>query len=92
MGATFVVHVDADGNQEYRAFGVGDARFLVIDERCPDDRVYRITVREPSAALTALIGASPIGDRFEERHVALAAQINAQLTGVCPLSIVRDEQ
>jgi hypothetical protein len=81
MSSAFVVHIDTEGQFDLLAFGSSDTRFLVIDERAPHDRVYRITLRQPRALLAELLGDSPIGDCSDDRHPALAARFAAAVEG-----------
>lgn len=90
-GSAFVVHIDRDGSFDLHAFGPSDTRFLVIDERAPDDRVYRVTVRSPRALLDELLGGSIVGDCTDERHPALSARILAAVDGRPHLEAVRTD-
>ena len=55
-----VVQVDERGNQFY--YADGDVDFLVIDERCPRDRVFALSSRQvPPAVIDELIGNDRIG-------------------------------
>jgi hypothetical protein len=87
-GPAFVVHFDEDGNVELYAFGPSDTRFLVIDERTPHDRVYRMTVRSPRSKLAELLRDDPIGDASDERHAALSHAIQSAVEGRPHLSVV----
>lgn len=79
---TFVVHIDADGHPEYLAFGGGDGRFLIIDERAPNDRVYAITRRLPRGELDRIVAPDAvIGDAGDTRHDALMHRIATAIAG-----------
>jgi hypothetical protein len=82
-----------DGELELFAFadeGGAELRMLVVDERCPSDRVYEIVERVPLAGLSALVKpGEPIGSRDDARHAALLAMVEAAREGRTHLEIVR---
>lgn len=70
-----------DGELQLGIFGDG-CRMLVIDERCPHDRVYEVTHREPLNALASLVPPdAEIGHRDDDRQEALVARMTALFDG-----------
>jgi hypothetical protein len=77
-----------DGELQLGMFGDG-VRMLVIDERCPDDRIYEVTHREPLSSLDLLVPpGSEIGHRNDDRHAALVERMTALFEGRPHLAIV----
>jgi hypothetical protein len=55
-----VVQIAPNGDLSY--YADGDLDFLVIDERCPRDRVYALSQHKVApAVIDELIGSDPIG-------------------------------
>lgn len=76
---TAVVHILANGDIDYLSDDAS-LTFLVIDERAPNDRVYRLTVHsERAAEIPALIGGSYI-HQLGDKPVT-EAKISAVLHG-----------
>lgn len=66
---------------QFGLFGDG-CRFLVIDERCPHDRVYEVTHREPLAKLEQMIPVdAEIGHAGDGRQEALVGVVMAAVEG-----------
>lgn len=63
--AIVVLHVDQDGIAR-GAFFRGDADVLIIDERDPQNRVYRMAAETPVAELRRKIGRHPLGRLLDE--------------------------
>jgi hypothetical protein len=62
--------------------GAAPVKLLVVDERCPGDRVFEVTARLSDAELAALVPpAAPIGGDDDARHVALLAAEAAAIAG-----------
>jgi hypothetical protein len=77
-----VVQFTAEDRMRMSIFGKGPMRFLVIDERCPGDRVYEITTRLPIDQLAELVSPEePIGTKDDERHGALVGLVAAAARG-----------
>lgn len=58
---TVVLHFDSRGDPDLLVNGE-PAIVYWIDDRAPDDRVYRTDARSSLAEINKLIGGSPIGD------------------------------
>lgn len=58
--AVVVLHVDQEGIAK-GAYFRGDADVLIIDERDPRNRVYRMRAETPDAELRRRIGKHPLG-------------------------------
>ena len=83
-----LVHIDASGDQNY--YVAGDAtRLIIVDERCPNDRVYECLGRDDPADIARIIGDSPIGSSQDERHPALERKIERALSGKPHLEVVK---
>ena len=89
MKPTAIVQFAADG--EISFFAAGDVRFLVVDERAPNDRVYEITDRETPGTIAAIIGDDEMHNKHDARHAAVAAKVLAYVEGRPRLTVVRDE-
>lgn len=63
--AVVVFHVDQDGFAR-GAFFRGDADVLIIDERDPQNRVYRMGAETSDADLRRKIGKHPLGRLLDE--------------------------
>jgi hypothetical protein len=60
LRARAVVQIAPNGDLSY--YADGDLDFLVIDERCPRDRVYALSQHKVApAVIDELIGSDPIG-------------------------------
>lgn len=65
---TVIVRYDDDGEIEFYAEGI--VRFLVIDERAPDDRVYEVRDRYTREQIMSLIGDDDVGHQFDGSDAA----------------------
>jgi hypothetical protein len=65
--AVVVFHINRDGLAQ-GAFFRGDADVLIIDERDPRNRVYRMTQETPDAELVRRIGKHPLGRLLTQRE------------------------
>jgi hypothetical protein len=63
--AVVVFHIDQDGIAR-GAFFRGDADVLIIDERDPKNRIYRMTAESSVEELRRKIGRHPLGSLLEE--------------------------
>jgi hypothetical protein len=87
MPPTAIVHIQPNGDLHYlRTAGV---ELIVVDERVPDDRAYRITDEgiECQADVERLTG-EIVGSKDEPRHAAMAARIRAMAKGQWALKVV----
>lgn len=76
-----VLRWSEDGDLQLGMFGAG-CRMLVVDERCPHDRIYEVTQRAPLEAIDAIIPpGSEIGHAGDERHTALVERMTALFEG-----------
>lgn len=82
-----VVRIDASGDVAYLMSGPVD--LFVVDERCPNDRVYRMTVQTPRSEIATVLGDDAIGSRNDDRHRAIAARVNAVADGRDHLTVVK---
>lgn len=64
--AVVVFHIDRNGLAQ-GAFFRGDADVLIIDERDPRNRVYRMSQETPGDELARRIGKHPLGRLLTER-------------------------
>lgn len=62
-----VLHIDQYGLAK-GAFFRGDADVLIVDERDPQNRVYRLTAETPSEELRRRIGRHPLGRLLDEEE------------------------
>ncbi len=60
-----VLHIDQYGLAK-GAFFRGDADVLIVDERDPQNRVYRLTAETPEEELRRRIGRHPLGRLLDE--------------------------
>jgi hypothetical protein len=87
-----IVHfAQGETSPGYHAIGDG-VRLFVVDDNCPNDRVFEYTRRDPASVFAELIpDGSEIGSPQDARHEACANRINAALDGRKPFSIVEPE-
>ena len=76
-GPTVVLHLDETGHWTLHAAG-GPLTLLVVDERVPTDRVYRVQDRVDEAVITEIIGDSEVGHIGDGRYPNLADAIVAR--------------
>jgi hypothetical protein len=82
-----VLHFDADGEPTLRVWDPnGEVIVLWVDERCPGDRVYEITSREPDiGTFKDLVGSDPIGHandgRLDDQAVQAIRAMHWRLSG-----------
>lgn len=84
--AVVVFHVDQDG-LACGAWFRGDADVLIIDERDPENRVYRMGSESTDAELRRRIGKHPLGrlidaPRDKTRNEAPALNLHLRTDGV----------
>lgn len=77
IAPTVIMHIDDLGYPTIHASGDG-VTVLVIDERAPDDRVFRLTARITSDTVTEMVGDSEIGYRDDERFPGLEAAVRVR--------------
>lgn len=65
--AVVVFHIDQNGLAK-GAFFQGEADVLIIDERDPRNRVYRMSQETPSDELRRKIGRHPLGRLLDARQ------------------------
>ncbi len=63
-----VVQIDEDGELSYFA-GTG-VELFVVDERAPNDRVYRWSTSATPAEIDQVLSDDPIGHRFDDSEAA----------------------
>jgi hypothetical protein len=78
--AVVVFHIDHNGLAK-GAFFQGEADVLIIDERDPRNRVYRMSQETPNEGLRRKIGKHPLGRRMD------AARPGAERTATPVLSL-----
>lgn len=85
---TVLVHIGTSGEVSYHVDAPDEVRFLVVDERSPCDRVYRMSVPTSASELAGIIGEGEIGSAFDARHAALAERVRAIADKRSHLSVV----
>jgi hypothetical protein len=68
-----VVHYDRAGNVAFHVAGKG--RLLVVDERCPGDRVYECLARESIDVIKDIMGDDDIGSMRDAMHEEIVEQV-----------------
>jgi hypothetical protein len=86
--AIVIVRFDEYGEQTYHVIGGEAVRLFIVDERCPNDRVYEWLPRDPADEIKAILKDDPIGSSQDERHPAIAAKVLAFVDGKPHLSVV----
>lgn len=77
-----VVRFDEQGEMHYTVIGDERVRLFIVDDRCPNDRVYEWLERAPKSAFREIVGEDEtIGSRDDARHEAIAAKIRAARDG-----------
>lgn len=64
--AVVVLHIDHEGHAR-GAYFRGDADVLIIDERDPRERVFRMGAETPDEELRRRIGKHPLGQMLADR-------------------------
>lgn len=72
--AVVVFHIDHDG-QARGAYFRGDADVLIIDERDPQNRVYRMQSETAIDELRRKIGKHPLGRTLDEKGAPTPAPV-----------------
>lgn len=76
-----IVRFDEGGELSFHVHG-SDVQLLIVDERCPVDRVYEWTPRDGADEIAAIVPVGEtIGNSSDERHEVLAHRITQALTG-----------
>ena len=70
--AVVVLHIDSDGHARGAWFR-GNADVLIIDERDPANRVYKMMSETPDDELRRKIGRHPLGRTLSDKPIGLAA-------------------
>ena len=83
-----LIHIDETGDQNYYVAG-DSTRLIIVDERCPNDRVYECLGRDDPTEIERIIGDSPIGSSQDEQHPALERRIARALSGKPHLEVVK---
>jgi hypothetical protein len=81
MKGAVVVHYDERGEVTFHVYGDDSVRLYIVDERCPNDRVYEWLSREAPDAFKEMIGDSPIGSSADDRHGAVKNLILSSIAG-----------
>lgn len=92
MDSAVIVRFTQEGELEYLVSPDERVRLFIVDERCPNDRVYEWTQRVAPSEIVAVLGDDPIGHSKDERHAAIAHVINAYVGGKPRLSVVKDDE
>lgn len=94
MAPRMVVHIDTNGDLNYLSDG-GEVELLIIDERCPRDRVY-LHGSHPAGdgIIDALIGNSRIGELGDMpgTEAAIRAAMNGDEPPATKLHLVHSEE
>ncbi|QAY77907.1 hypothetical protein [Sphingosinicella sp. BN140058] len=81
-GPIALLRFTADGEMQMCIAGEEPIRFLVVDDRCPNDRVYEVTTRIGAAEFARIVPEdASVGSKADERHEALVARIEAAING-----------
>jgi hypothetical protein len=88
MEAAVIVRFTETGELDYLVSPDARVRLFIVDERCPNDRVFEWTRRVEPAAIVEMLGNSEIGHSKDERHPAIAHVIEAYMDGRPRLSVV----
>lgn len=88
MSGIVVVRFDERGEQTFYVFG-DDVRLIIVDDRCPHDRVYECLGRDDPAELKALLRDDPIGNINDDRHKAVENRVARALVGKPHLEVVK---
>ena len=77
-----VVRYDETGEIEFSVFGDGRTRLFIVDERCPSDRVYEWSSRDPVGKFREIIPeGTEIGSSQDARHAAIKSCIENLMDG-----------
>ncbi len=63
-----VVHIDKNGQFSY--YTEPGVELLFVDERAPDDRVYKWSETTTTAEVERILGDDPVGHRFDDSDAA----------------------
>jgi hypothetical protein len=88
-----IVHIDTNGDLNYLSDG-GEVELLIIDERCPRDRVYRHASHPTlNGVIDKLIGNSRIGELGDMpgTEAAIRAAMNGEESPATRLHLVHSE-
>lgn len=72
--AVVVFHIDDEGHAR-GAYFRGDADVLIIDERDPRNRVYRMQAETAEDELRRKIGKHPLARTLDDKHSAAALPV-----------------
>lgn len=75
MIGAVVVHFSEDGEQSYYVYGDASVRLFIVDDRCPNDRVYEWLPREEPTSLKDMLRDDQIGSSADARHEAVKNRI-----------------
>ena len=70
-----VVHCDDEGFLSILIGPKVTAQVIMVDDRCPNDRAYLMTLRSSSDEIRTAIGDSPIGHAGDDKHAAVVRRI-----------------
>ena len=84
-----IVQYDERGEQYFHVVG-DDVQLFIVDERCPNDRVYEWLTRDTADDIKAILKDDPIGSSNDDRHAAIRHKVLALIDGKPRLSIVKD--
>ncbi len=85
-----IVRFDENGEISYHVASDARFRLFIVDERCPNDRVYEWLPRCDNAAAKAILGDDEIGSSADARHPAIEAVILAHMEGRSHLRALSD--
>jgi hypothetical protein len=64
-----IVHIDEDGQFSY--YTEAGVELLFVDERAPDDRVYKWSGTATTAEVESILSDDPAGHRFDDSEAAI---------------------
>lgn len=87
-GNRVIIRFDISGDISYLVEQGSGIDLYIVDERAPNDRVYRWSSVAPPTEIEVILGQVAIGHSGDVRHAAIAACVEEVLTGKPRLQVV----